>query len=56
MFRWNTLLLIPVFLAGALLYFVPDDPAFSLVETLLAVFVIIGFAVAATGWTIHHDV
>jgi len=28
----------------------------SLVETLLALLAIVGFAVIATGWTIDHDV
>jgi hypothetical protein len=29
---------------------------FSLIESLGAMFLIIGFAVAAAGWTIRHDV
>jgi hypothetical protein len=57
LFRWATLLLgVALLLLGALLYFAPDDPAFSLLGTLLAMCVIIGFAVAAAGWTIRHDV
>jgi len=30
--------------------------ALSLVETMLGIFAIIGFAIIATGWTVDHDV
>jgi hypothetical protein len=42
-------------LVGA--WFVATDALnLGLVETLVAVTLIIGFAVVATGWTIHRDV
>jgi len=38
-------------------WLVADDALnLSLVETLVAVTLIVGFAVAATGWTIRRDV
>jgi uncharacterized membrane protein HdeD (DUF308 family) len=55
MIRIASLLLILPALAVALLL-ANDGWGLSLVETLVAVFVIVGFAVAAVGWTIRRDV
>jgi len=43
--------------AAAVALLVPSDAwNFEFVETFAAVILIVGFAVAATGWTIRHDV
>lgn len=55
MIRIASLLLILPALAVALLI-ANDGWGLSLVETLIAIFVIVGFAVTAAGWTIRHDV
>jgi uncharacterized membrane protein HdeD (DUF308 family) len=52
MIRIASLLLIP----AAALLIADNGWGLSLVETLAAIFVIVGFAVAAVGWTIRRDV
>ncbi len=48
------LLTLPALIAA---WFVANDVlSFGLVETVVAVTLIIGFAVVATGWTIRRDV
>lgn len=49
-----SLLLGPPVLA-ALLFAANASEQLSLVGTLLAIFVIVSFAVVAAGWTIDHD-
>jgi hypothetical protein len=55
MIRIASLLLILTALAVALLM-ADKGSALSLVGTLAAIFVIVGFAVAAVGWTMRRDV
>jgi hypothetical protein len=55
MIRIASFLLILPALAVAL-WIANDDWGLSLVETLIAIFVIVGFAVTAAGWTIRHDI
>jgi L-cystine uptake protein TcyP (sodium:dicarboxylate symporter family) len=55
MIRIAGLLLIMPIVAVALLI-ANDGSDLSFVETLVAVFVIVGFAVTAVGWTVRHDV
>ena len=50
----SLLLTLPALIAA---WFVANDGLnLSLIETIVAVTLIIGFAVAATGWTIRRDV
>jgi hypothetical protein len=54
MIRIASLLSIPPVLALA--WLVADSGGLSLVGTMAAILVIVGFAVAAVGWTMRRDV
>jgi hypothetical protein len=55
MLRIASLVLVLLVLAIALLI-ANTGLGLSLVETLMAVFLIVGFAIMAAGWTIRRDV
>jgi hypothetical protein len=51
-----TCLLLTLPVLAAVLFVANDRWDLSFIGTLAAVTLIVGFAVAATGWTIRHDV